>query len=63
MHREAHATGQPLESVRQSYQNANSLRCFVTADDLAQAALYLTSDAGENVFGIDLVVDGHTETF
>ena len=59
---EAHATGQTPQMIRDSYTNAVSLRTFVTAEDVAQTILFLTSAAGARISGQDITVDGHTET-
>jgi enoyl-[acyl-carrier-protein] reductase (NADH) len=40
-----------------------SLRTFVSAQDIANMALFVTSAAGARISGQELVVDGHTETF
>ena len=42
---------------------AASLRTFIAPQDIANMALFVTSDAGARISGQELVVDGHTETF
>jgi NAD(P)-dependent dehydrogenase (short-subunit alcohol dehydrogenase family) len=60
---EAAKTGVPKSSVRAQYTDAVSLRTFVSADDIANTILFLTSAAGARISGQDITVDGHTETF
>ena len=38
-----------------------SLRTWVTAEDIADMVLFVTSDAGKRISGQTLAVDGHTE--
>ena len=60
---EAAKTGVPESTVRGQYTDAVSLRTFVSADDIANTILFLTSAAGARISGQDITVDGHTETF
>ncbi len=60
---EAAKTGVPEKSVRAQYTDAVSLRTFVSAEDIANTILFLTSAAGARISGQDITVDGHTETF
>lgn len=60
---EAAKTGVPESSVRAQYTDAVSLRTFISADDIANTILFLTSAAGARISGQDITVDGHTETF
>jgi NAD(P)-dependent dehydrogenase (short-subunit alcohol dehydrogenase family) len=59
---EAETTGQSEAQVRQQFQQAASLRSFVSAQDIADMILFVTSAQGARISGQDLVVDGHTET-
>lgn len=59
---EAAQTGTTEAQVRKTYTDAASLRQFVQADDIANAILFLCSDAGKMISGQDFTVDGHTET-
>jgi len=59
---EAAKTGQTEEQVRRMFVDTASLKQFVSADDIANAILFLCSDAGRMVSGQDFAVDGHTET-
>lgn len=60
--RDAQARGLTPEIVRAAYKRQSSLRCFVTADDVANLALFLASDAGARISGQAIGLDGHTET-
>lgn len=59
---EADKTGQTAEQVRTMFEQAASLRSFVSADDIANAILFTTSAQGARISGQDIVIDGHTET-
>jgi NAD(P)-dependent dehydrogenase (short-subunit alcohol dehydrogenase family) len=59
---EAEAGGTTLESVRAQYVNGTSLRSWVTAEDVAEMALFLASPAASKISGQVMAVDGHTET-
>lgn len=59
---EAKASGLSEEEVRAIYVKGTSLRTWVTADDLADMALFLASPAAGKVSGQVLAVDGHTES-
>jgi NAD(P)-dependent dehydrogenase (short-subunit alcohol dehydrogenase family) len=60
---QAAASGASLEAVREELTRAASLRTFIAPQDIANMALFVTSDAGARISGQELVVDGHTETF
>jgi NAD(P)-dependent dehydrogenase (short-subunit alcohol dehydrogenase family) len=55
-------TGQTEAEVRRQFVDSASIKQFVSADDIANAILFLCSDAGRMVNGQDFAVDGHTET-
>ena len=59
--REARAKGMSAEAMRAAYEGASSLRCFVTAEDVAAMAVFLASDAARRISGQVIAVDGHTE--
>jgi len=59
---EAKASGRPEAEVREIYAKGSSLRTWVSADDLADMALFLASPAASKVSGQVLAVDGHTES-
>jgi NAD(P)-dependent dehydrogenase (short-subunit alcohol dehydrogenase family) len=59
---EAEATGLPEHDVRAGYVELNSLRTWITADDLAETTLFLCSAAGARIAGQSIAVDGHTQS-
>ena len=59
---DAEARGLPLETVRQSYLNQNSLREFIQPESIAREVLFLCSPAGNQITGQALSVDGDTHT-
>ena len=59
---EAAASGLSEDEVRQIYVKGTSLRTWVSADDLADMALFLASPAASKVSGQVMAVDGHTES-
>jgi len=59
---EAAATNKDVEDVRQIYVKGVSMKTWVSADDITDAALFLTSPAASKISGMALPVDGHTES-
>ncbi|MEQ9260868.1 MAG: SDR family oxidoreductase [Roseovarius sp.] len=59
---EAAASGESEQTVRRIYAKGTSLRTWVTADDIADMALFLASPGASKVTGQLLAVDGHTES-
>jgi NAD(P)-dependent dehydrogenase (short-subunit alcohol dehydrogenase family) len=59
---EAAAKSQDIEDVRQIYVKGVSMRTWVSANDIADAALFLTSPAASKISGLAMPVDGHTES-
>ena len=59
--RDAEQRGLPVEQVREVYLRQTSMRTFVTADEVADVVLFLTSDAARKISGQSISVDGHTE--
>ena len=59
---EAEASGRSQAEVREIYAKGSSLRSWVSADDLADMALFLASPAASKISGQVLAVDGHTES-
>ncbi|MBS3650705.1 SDR family oxidoreductase [Pseudaminobacter sp. 19-2017] len=59
--REAAAKGMSPEAVRSAYEGGTSMRTFVTARDIANMAVFLSSPAAARVSGQIIAVDGHTE--
>ena len=58
---ESEASGRKLEDVRAQYMSGVSLRCFMTAQDISDMAVFLASDAARHVTGQAVSVDGNTE--
>jgi len=44
------------------YLRQSSLRCFVSAEDVANLALFLASEKSARISGQALGLDGHTES-
>ena len=62
IHRDAQSRGQSPEKIRARYEQQNSLRRFVSADDVAAMVTFLAGPGGANVTGQAIAIDGHTET-
>lgn len=58
----ANATGVSYEEMEQDYLAKISLRRMVTMEDVATMTAFLLSDAGANLSGQSLAVDGNVET-
>lgn len=58
---EASARGISEKELRLGYGECVSLRRFVSADDIANMAVFLASPEARNVSGMAMAVDGHTE--
>lgn len=54
--------GVPFEAMLKSYLKNVSLRKMVTAKDVAATIGFLLSDAGKNISGQSIAVDGNVET-
>ncbi|MEM5472064.1 SDR family oxidoreductase [Hoeflea sp. AS60] len=59
--REAKAKGTTPEIIRAGYEAGVSMRSFVTAQDVANMAVFLASEGARLVSGQVIPVDGHTE--
>ncbi|MGR3760212.1 SDR family oxidoreductase [Roseobacteraceae bacterium NS-SX3] len=59
--REAAVKGMTRDAVYQGYAAGTSMRSWVTAEDIANMAVFLASDAARLVSGQVIAVDGHTE--
>lgn len=57
---EAQAKGMTRDQVYDGYAAGSSLRTWVEADDIANMAVFLASDAARRVSGQAIAVDGHT---
>jgi NAD(P)-dependent dehydrogenase (short-subunit alcohol dehydrogenase family) len=60
--RDAAKRGRTAAEIRRLYERQTSLRSFVGAEDIANAAFFLASDQGAMISGQALGVDGHTES-
>lgn len=61
LEREAAGKGMTRDELYEKYASAMSMRTFVTAEDIANMAFFLSSDAARHVSGQVIAVDGHTE--
>ncbi len=61
LEREAAAKGMSRDQVYDGYASGTSMRSFVTAQDIANMAVFLGSNAARLVSGQVIAVDGHTE--
>lgn len=59
---QSHASGRDPDTIRAAYAQGTSLRTWVTADDIADAGIWLASPGASKVTGQALTIDGHTET-
>ena len=59
--REAAAKGMTRDQVYNGYAAGTSMRSFVEAEDVANMAVFLGTDASRRVSGQVIAVDGHTE--
>ena len=60
--KDAKRRGKTAEEIRDMYLRQSSLRCFVSAEDVANLALFLASDKSARISGQALGLDGHTES-
>ena len=59
---EAHEQGRTPDEIRSTYLRQTSMRQFISAQDVANMALFLASDLGKSISGQAMGVDGHTES-
>ncbi|ABG33599.1 SDR family NAD(P)-dependent oxidoreductase [Roseobacter denitrificans] len=59
--RKAEVAGLSVDAMRDEYLAAVSLRRMVSAQDVARTVCFLVSDAGANLSGQSLAVDGNVE--
>ena len=59
--KDAKERGVSTDSIRDIYQRQSSMRLFVDAQDVANMALFLSSDMGAKISGQAMGIDGHTE--
>jgi NAD(P)-dependent dehydrogenase (short-subunit alcohol dehydrogenase family) len=60
---EAKSKGIDEQQVRDKYTQSCSMRTFIDAQDIADMALFLSSDSASKVTGQIMNVDGHLENF
>lgn len=58
---ESAAAGVSIDAIRSTYTDGVSMKRFVTADEIADMAVFLASDAARSVSGQAIAVDGNTE--
>ncbi|MFT7372632.1 MAG: NAD(P)-dependent dehydrogenase (short-subunit alcohol dehydrogenase family) [Oleiphilaceae bacterium] len=58
---DAEKRGVAPEVVRDLYAEQSSLRLFVSPDDIANMAIFLSSELGASLSGQAIAIDGHTE--
>lgn len=58
----AQTAGITVDAMREDYLNKISLRRMVSSKDVAATIAFLLSDAGRNISGQSLAVDGNVET-
>lgn len=61
LQREAAIKGTTRDQIYKGYASGTSMKSFVQAQDIANMALFLGSDAARLVSGQVIAVDGHTE--
>jgi NAD(P)-dependent dehydrogenase (short-subunit alcohol dehydrogenase family) len=60
--RDAEVRGMEAEEIRDTWTRQSSMRCFVSAHDVAAMIGFLVSADGTRISGQTLGVDGHTES-
>lgn len=60
MQREAAARGMSRDEIYEGYASGTSMRTWVTAQDIAEMAVFLASEKARFVSGQVIAVDGHT---
>lgn len=61
MEREAALKGTSRDAIFDAYTGGTSMRCFVSAEDVANMAVFLASEGARRVSGQVIAIDGHTE--
>jgi NAD(P)-dependent dehydrogenase (short-subunit alcohol dehydrogenase family) len=59
--REAASRGLEPQAIRDLYLRQTSMRTFIEAEDIAEMAHFLASNAGAKISGQAIAIDGHTE--
>ncbi len=60
---DARSQGRTRDEIRASYLRQNSLRTFVSPQDVANMVMFLASESGARISGQAIGLDGNTETF
>ena len=60
---EAESRGVSIDVVQKEYVQSQSIKRFVSPEEIADMCLFLSSPAAKMVTGQAIAVDGHTETF
>jgi NAD(P)-dependent dehydrogenase (short-subunit alcohol dehydrogenase family) len=60
---ESKARGTSIETLRKDYTKYASMRTWISADEIVNMVMFVTSEMGHKVSGQALAVDGHTESF
>jgi len=60
--RESIAKGVSEEEIRESYARQSAMRSFIDVEEIADMAIFLSSDLGKNINGQVIAVDGFAET-
>jgi NAD(P)-dependent dehydrogenase (short-subunit alcohol dehydrogenase family) len=60
--RDAAERGRTADEIRAIYARQSSMRLFVSAEDVANLAFFLASNAGATISGQAIGIDGHTES-
>jgi NAD(P)-dependent dehydrogenase (short-subunit alcohol dehydrogenase family) len=60
--KDAQERGVSPDEIRDVYQRQTSMRLFVDAQDIANMAVYLSSNMGATLSGQTIAIDGHTES-
>ena len=58
----ARARGVSPDEIRAAFRQKSSLRTLISAEDVAETVIFLSSDSGARISGQTIAVDGHTET-
>lgn len=61
--RDAEQRGLTTDAIRDVYLRQTSMRTFVTADEVADTVMFLSSAQAAKISGQVIAVDGHTEGF
>ena len=57
----AGSLGRPVADVAREYESQSAMGCLVTVADIANMALFASTDCARHITGQELVVDGYTQ--